>query len=274
MSKKIICMYGEQPAITNKDSRQPKIRKLKAEKKAEKVEETFMTKKFSSKTYAEFIQKIEPKSISQEMLFTHYHNGNNLLLHGYAGTGKTFLSMALALKEILSSDKAYERLNIIRSVVPSRDMGFLPGDIKEKSAVFEAPYADICNHDLFGKPNSYENLKNEGVINFTTTSFLRGMTFSDSIIFIDEFQNMVDQELHTLLTRVGPRCRVIVSGDIRQSDLERDSEKRGMFNLIKIIQKMPSFRTVEFSIDDVVRSKFCKEYLIAKDQFDEEKKSS
>jgi predicted ribonuclease YlaK len=185
------------------------------------------------------------------------------MLHGVAGTGKTYLSLYLALKEILRPDSQYEQIIIIRSVVPSRDMGFLPGKIEEKAKVYEEPYREICD-DLFGRGDGYDILKMKKLVHFTTSSHLRGLTFKKSIVIVDEFQNMTFQELDTIVTRIGDNCRVVFSGDFRQTDLTKEKEKSGLHTFLRILDETKYFERVEFMPDDIVRSGLVKQYILSK----------
>jgi phosphate starvation-inducible PhoH-like protein len=208
------------------------------------------------------LRHIQPLTINQERVWDAYEAGSNLMLHGYAGTGKTFLSSYLALREVLHYE-TYKKVVIIRSVVPSRDMGFLPGTEKQKAEVYEQPYQEICD-DLFGRGDGWRILKLKGLVEFTTTSFLRGMTFNDSIIIVDECNNMTFQEIDTVMTRIGNNSKIIFCGDYRQSDLHKPHEKTGIKELMSITRRMPSFDHVEFGIEDIVRSGVVKEYIIQK----------
>ena len=194
--------------------------------------------------------------------FRSFFEGKNLLLHGVAGTGKTYISLYLALNEVLKGNNGLEKIIILRSVVPSRDMGFLPGNIKEKTRVFEDPYREICD-DLFGRGDGYDILKNKFLINFATTSYLRGITFRNAIIIVDESQNMNYHELDTVITRIGDNCRVIFCGDFRQSDLLKQ-ERTGLIDFMKIIDKMGCFDKIEFGVHDIVRSALVKNYIVSK----------
>ena len=142
-------------------------------------------------------------------------------------------------------------------------MGFLPGSVKEKARVYEAPYYAIFN-ELFGRGDAYEVLKSRNQIQFTTTSFVRGLTFNDSIVIVDECQNMTYQELDSVITRLGDNCRVIFCGDFRQSDFRWDDERQGILDFMKIIKTMKSFDFIEFHKEDIVRSDLVKEYIISK----------
>jgi len=213
------------------------------------------------------IKDIDPMTDTQEDAFDAWDDGFNLMLHGMAGTGKTFLALYFSLSEIFEQNSYYNKLFIIRSVVPSRDMGFLPGSQKEKMKVYEGPYYDICNK-LFQRGDAYEILKQRNQVEFMSTSFLRGETFDDCILVVDEVQNMSDQELHTVMTRVGENCRIIFCGDVKQDDLtsERYNEQSGLANFMKIIDRMKEFKFVEFEANDIVRSALVKSYIIQRDK--------
>ena len=208
------------------------------------------------------LRHVKPMTDNQQAVFESWYQNQNLLLHGVAGTGKTYISLYLALKEILNNE-TYNQAVIIRSTVPSRDMGFLPGKIEEKAKVYEEPYHDICD-DLFGRGDGYDILKTKRLVNFTTTSHLRGMTFKDSIIIVDECQNMVMQELDTIITRMGENSRIIFCGDFRQTDLQKDKEKAGLHKFMQILDRTEVFDKIEFGPEDIVRSGLVKAYILAK----------
>lgn len=206
------------------------------------------------------LKRIEPLTDNQQKVFE--SRDDHQLLYGVAGTGKTFLSMYLALDDIVNREY-YSKFYIVRSVVSSRNMGFLPGNEKEKAAVYEEPYNAACS-ELFGRGDAYGYLKQKGVIEFKTTSFIRGITLDNCVVFVDEFQNMTAHELNSVITRVGKNCRLILSGDCRQDDLQQHREKSGAWDTMQIVKRMDSFRCVEFGFDDIVRSDFVKEYIIAR----------
>jgi len=211
------------------------------------------------------LKQIEPLTENQRITFEKYNIGKNLLLHGIAGTGKSFLSIYLALQTILSESDRYKKLVIVRSVVPTRDMGFLPGNNKEKTKVYEAPYYAICS-ELFERGDAYEYLKSKNIVDFISTSFIRGITLNNCIIVVDEIANMTLHELDSVITRVGKNCRVIFCGDFRQSDFSKEHEKNGLIDFMKILNRMKSFEYVDFTENDIVRSSMVKEYIIAKDR--------
>jgi phosphate starvation-inducible protein PhoH len=209
------------------------------------------------------LRTIKPLTQNQQYAFESYRQGYNLMLHGFAGTGKTFCALYLALEEILNSNSNMDKIVLIRSVVPSRDMGFLPGSIKDKIAVYEEPYKEICD-DLFGRGDGYGVLKMKRIIEFTTTSFLRGLTFNNAIVIVDETNNMTYQEIDTVMTRLGNNSRIIFCGDYRQSDLNKPHEKTGINTFMNVTKRINSFRHVEFQKEDIVRSGVVRDYIIQK----------
>ena len=210
---------------------------------------------------------ISPMTENQRIAFDHWDDGYNMMLHGIAGTGKTFLGLYFALKEVVKPNSQYKKVYIVRSTVSTRDQGFLPGSLKEKAKVFESPYVPICSK-LFGRGDAYEILKGKGFVEFITTSYLRGETFDDCILVVDEVQNMGDGELHTVMTRVGENCRIIFCGDVKQDDLtsERKKELSGLRDFMKILHRMKEFEFVDFKAEDIVRSKLVKSYIIERDR--------
>ena len=210
---------------------------------------------------------VRPMTDNQRVAFEFWDDGYNLMLHGIAGTGKTFLGLYFALKEVVKPNSQYKKVYIVRSTVSTRDQGFLPGSLKEKAKVFESPYIPICTK-LFGRGDAYEILKGKGYVEFITTSYLRGETFDDCILLVDEVQNMGDGELHTVMTRVGENCRIIFCGDVKQDDLtsERKKELSGLRDFMKIIHRMKEFEFVDFQVEDIVRSKLVKSYIIERDR--------
>jgi len=220
--------------------------------------------KRQSQNHSLKLRSIHPRTPAQHDAFESYFNDRNLVLHGCAGTGKTFISIYLALEEILNNNRDNkQQVLIFRSVVPTRDIGFLPGSEKEKSKVYEAPYSTIVN-DLFGRGDAYGVLKSKAIIDFETTSFVRGMTFDDTIIIVDECQNMTFHELDSLITRVGVNSKIVFSGDFQQSDFTGKREESGIVQFMKILDNMKSFDHVEFSRHDIVRSGLVKDYICTK----------
>ncbi|MCH1416107.1 MAG: PhoH family protein [Gammaproteobacteria bacterium] len=207
-----------------------------------------------------------PITDNQQKTYDAYKKDNHLLLHGIAGTGKTFLSLYLALEEVLDPSTVYDDVFIVRSVVSTRDIGFLPGDEQEKVSLYEAPYRSICR-ELFGIKDSYDALKQQGNVKFMSTSFIRGITINNAVVIVDECQNLNFHELDSIITRIGKNSKIIFCGDYTQTDLTRDNDKRGIVNFMKILKSIKEFETIEFGIDDIVRSDFLKSYIIAKYKF-------
>lgn len=215
------------------------------------------------------LREIEPLTINQTKLFLQYDSGKHLFVHGCPGTGKSFLNIYLALKELMQDNCSYKRLIILRSTVPSRDVGFLPGSAEEKAAIYEIPYVAIFT-ELFGRPDAYDLLKDEGMVEFVTTSFLRGMSFKDSIILVDELQNMAFEELNTVISRVGEGSKVLFLGDYYQTDLnKKKNDKSGYIKFKSILETIDSFGFVEMGIEDIVRSALVKKYIIARIQYED-----
>lgn len=205
----------------------------------------------------------------QEKSFAAFDNGQHLVLHGYAGTGKTFVACYLALKE-MNENRFIEKVVIIRSAVPTRDLGFLPGTVDEKANAYEEPYIETIN-SIYGRGDAYGLLKKRGEIEFITTSFLRGINLNRAVVIVDEIQNMSYQELSTIITRIGPNSRIIFCGDFRQTDLIKSSEKQGLKDLLNILDLLPVFTHIEFQIDDIIRSDLVKDFIIASTQYFDKK---
>jgi len=210
------------------------------------------------------LSQISPVTDNQRKSFEYYDEGKNLLLHGVPGSGKSFISLYLALEEVMEDLNDPRKVVIIRSAQSSKAIGFLPGTASQKMEVFEAPYISICAK-LFGRGDVYGILKQKGIVEFESTSFLRGTTIDNAIIIVDEAQNLSYMELKTILTRVGEGSRVIVCGDINQDDLtsSRYNETSGLKSMMSILMKIPSIRKVEFEVDDIVRSGFVREFILA-----------
>ena len=212
---------------------------------------------------------IDPLTDNQERLFNSYDDGKNLVAYGAAGTGKTFITLYNALKDVLDERSPYEKIYIVRSLVATREIGFLPGDHEDKSSLYQIPYKNMVKY-MFQMPDDpsfemlYANLKTQGTISFWSTSFIRGTTLDKSIIIVDEFQNLNFHELDSIITRVGEDSKIMFCGDATQSDLVKTNEKNGIIDFMKILRIMPSFDVIEFGVEDIVRSGLCKEYLTAK----------
>lgn len=211
----------------------------------------------------------DPLTENQQKFFEHYRSGAQcMLLHGVAGTGKSFIAIYKALEEVLDKATPYDQLVVVRSAVPSREIGHLPGDEKEKTEVYQAPYIDICHRLFYNRSDAWQRLMEQKHVNFMITSFVRGITLDRSIIVVDECQNMTDMELNSIMTRVGEHSKIIFCGDFRQTDLYKKTDMSGLKKFLAIADSMPSFRTVEFEVDDIVRSDIVKEYILARMEYE------
>ena len=211
------------------------------------------------------------KSITdnQKLVFDSWKKGKNQFLFGAAGTGKTFISLYLALPSVMDLKKPYDKVVLVRSLIPTREIGFLPGDEEDKAALYQVPYQNMVqfmfemqNEQQFN--NLYDRLKGQGTLYFLSTSFLRGLTFDNSIIIVDECQNLNFHELDTIITRVGQDSKIVFCGDFDQTDLQRQNERNGLHDFLRILEEMEEFHCCEFTIGDIVRSGFVRSYLINK----------
>ena len=212
---------------------------------------------------------VEPISENQIKAFEQYKEGKNLFLYGAAGTGKTFITLYLALKEVLDPLTPYNKVVLVRSLVSTREIGFLPGDHEDKSALYQIPYKNMVKY-MFELPtdNEFEmlwgNLKAQESVTFWSTSFIRGTTLDNSIVIVDESQNLNFHELDSIITRVGEDTKIMFCGDVAQTDLVRTNEKNGILDFQRIITRMPEFDLIEFGLDDIVRSGLVKSYITSK----------
>ena len=210
------------------------------------------------------VKCVAPKTENQAITFSAFAEEKHLFLHGSAGTGKTFISMYLALRELEYANSPHKKIFLVRSTVPTRDMGFLPGNSKEKTKVYEQPYYAICA-ELYERGDAYEILKQKNLIEFMTTSFIRGTTLSNCIVIVDESQNLDWMELNSIITRAGENSRFIFCGDFKQDDLTstRYKEESGIVKFKGVIEQMPDFHMTEFTRDDICRSELVRNYIIA-----------
>ena len=212
---------------------------------------------------------IKPITDNQKVVFESFKKGKNQFMFGAAGTGKTFITLYLALQEVLDENTPYDKIYIVRSLVPTREIGFLTGDHEDKSALYQIPYKNMVKY-MFSMPDDssfdmlYDNLRAQETISFWSTSFIRGVTMDNCIVIVDEFSNLNFHELDSMITRVGEDSKIMLCGDITQTDLVKENEKNGISDFIKILQNMREFTCVEFGIEDIVRSGLVKSYLLTK----------
>ncbi len=217
----------------------------------------------------DMMRDIEPLTDNQKKLFDSYKSGKNLVAYGAAGTGKTFITLYNALQEVLDPSTPYDKIYIVRSLVATREIGFLPGDHEDKSLLYQIPYKNMVKY-MFEMPSDadfqmlYGNLKGQDTIDFWSTSFIRGTTLDKAIIIVDEFQNLNYHELDSIITRIGTDTKIMFCGDATQTDLIKQNERNGIHDFMQILRIMPSVDIIEFGVEDIVRSGLCKEYLLAK----------
>ena len=217
----------------------------------------------------DYIKKIEPLTDNQETFFKQYGKNQNLVAYGVAGTGKTFITLYNALLDVLDPKTPYEKIYIVRSLVATREIGFLPGDHEDKSSLYQIPYKNMVQ-SMFEMPDDnayemlYDNLKAQETISFWSTSFIRGTTLDNAIVIIDECQNLNFHELDSIITRVGQDSKIVFCGDAAQTDLQKVSERTGILDFQRILQNMDEFSLIEFNVEDIVRSGLVKSYLINK----------
>lgn len=211
------------------------------------------------------LKTFDPLTENQKLFFDAYKRGDYFVaLHGVAGTGKTFCALYKALEEVMDKSNPFKKIIIVRSAVQSREMGHLPGDVAEKMEIYQQPYVQICD-TLFGRKDAYQRLEEQGYIEFISTSFIRGMSFDDAIIIVDEMQNLTFEEIDTVMTRVGYRSKIVWCGDYRQTDLnKKKNDMSGILKFFDIAMHMGSFTRIEFTPDDIVRSSLVKDYILAK----------
>jgi len=214
-------------------------------------------------------KKFEPLTENQKLFFDAYDRGDYFVaLHGVAGTGKTFIAMYKSLMEVLDKNNPFDKIIVVRSAVQSREIGHLPGDVTEKMEIYQQPYQQICQ-TIFGRKDAWARLAEQGYVEFISTSFIRGMSFDDAIIIVDEMQNMNFEEIDTVMTRVGYRSKIIWCGDYRQTDLRKSNDRTGILKFFDVAMHMKAFTRIEFTAEDIVRSSLVKDYILAKLQYED-----
>jgi phosphate starvation-inducible PhoH-like protein len=217
------------------------------------------------------LAEIQPLTDNQKKVFQAYEKDYSLVLAGSAGTGKTFMALSLALEDVLSADTVYDKVVIVRSIVPTRDIGFLPGNEDEKKDAYTGPYRSACT-ELFNDPDAWMKLSNTGQVEFLSTSFIRGTTLSNCIIIVDEMQNLTFHELDSVITRVGQNTKFLMCGDYYQSDFHKESDKSGILRFLEIVEQLRNFKVIEFGWEDIVRSDFVRDYIMTKEMMERDGK--
>ena len=218
---------------------------------------------------SKYFLDVNPITDNQDLFFKEWAADKNLFAYGAAGTGKTFIALYLALRDVMDEETPYDKVYIVRSLVSTREIGFLPGTHEDKSELYQVPYKNMVRN-MFQMPDQmsfdmlYDNLKAQETISFWSTSFLRGTTLDDAIVIVDECQNLNFHELDSIITRVGQDSKIVFCGDVNQSDLQRTNERNGILDFQRILEGMEEFSMVEFGIGDIVRSGLVKSYLISK----------
>ncbi len=198
----------------------------------------------------DLMRDIEPLTDNQKLLFGAYEKGQHIVAYGCAGTGKTFITLYNALQDVLDERSPYEKIYIVRSLVATREIGFLPGDHEDKSSLYQIPYKNMVKY-MFQMPDDasfemlYGNLKTQGTISFWSTSFIRGTTLDNAIIIVDEFQNLNYHELDSIITRVGENSKIMFCGDATQSDLIKTNERNGIVDFMKVLHLLQHLQFLE-----------------------------
>ena len=225
----------------------------------------------SHKIKLEDMIEIEPLTPNQVKVFKAYEQSKSIVMAGSAGTGKTFVALSLAFEDVLDKETSFDKVVIVRSIVPTRDIGFLRGNEDEKKDAYTGPYRAACA-ELFEDPEAWDKLKNSHKVEFLSTSFIRGMTISNAVVIIDEMQNLTFHELDSVVTRIGQNCKFIMCGDYYQSDFDKERDRNGILKFLEIIEQLRNFEIVEFTWEDIVRSDFVRDYIMTKEMLEKDGK--
>jgi phosphate starvation-inducible PhoH-like protein len=254
--------YPVKRVKTNKNKNQIDFLKKSLDNNATAFSDGPKTKKWTHHD----LRSIKPLTANQAILFDSFYDDKNIVAYGSAGTGKSYITLWLALQEIFEEKPGRNRIIIVRSCVASREMGHLPGTEEEKMEVYEKPYSDIIG-DIIGKSNAYTDMKKAGFVEFTSTSHIRGISWNDAIVVIDEIQNMNFGEINTIMGRIGKNTKICILGDFLQNDLTKKKNDESGFPMFLQISKNMDFAKIHFTRDDIVRSNFCKSWIIAYERY-------
>lgn len=211
--------------------------------------------------------EVEPLTPNQVKTFKAYEQNKSLVLAGSAGTGKTFMALSLALEDVLDKETSYDKVVVVRSIVPTRDIGFLPGNEEEKKDAYTGPYRSACA-ELFEDPEAWDKLRTAHKVEFLSTSFIRGVTIQNAVVVVDEMQNLTFHELDSVITRIGQNCKFIMCGDYYQSDFDKERDRNGILKFLEIIEQLRNFEVIEFTWEDIVRSDFVRDYIMTKEMLE------
>ena len=218
----------------------------------------------------EHLKNLDLLTKNQESAYKSFKDGNNLILSGSAGTGKTYLAAHFGMQLALDKDEPQNKVVIVRSALPTRDMGYLPGTKEEKEAAYTDPYINLFT-ELFQDKEAWNKLIQLGNLEFLTTSFIRGLTINDAVVIVDEAQNCTMHELSSVITRLGENCKFIICGDYYQSDLIKQNDKDGLYAFINILNNMKHFDHIEFTWEDIVRSGLVRDFIMTKELIEQGK---
>ena len=211
---------------------------------------------------------VKPKTLGQEKYVQAIRDNTIVIGVGPAGTGKTYLAVAMAVSAFRA--KEVNRIILTRPAVEAGEkLGFLPGDLQQKVDPYLRPLYDAL-FDMLGAEN-FQRYQERGNIEVAPLAYMRGRTLDDSFIILDEAQNTTTEQMKMFLTRLGFNSKMVVTGDITQIDLP-DGKRSGLVEITKILKNVDDIKTVRFSEKDVVRHKLVQDIIKAYEKYEEAKK--
>ncbi|MBE6813179.1 MAG: phosphate starvation-inducible protein PhoH [Ruminococcaceae bacterium] len=212
---------------------------------------------------------VKPKTLGQKTYLEQIENNTIVFGVGPAGTGKTYLAVAMAVKAFRA--KEVNRIILTRPAVEAGEkLGFLPGDLQQKVDPYLRPLYDAL-FDMLGAEN-FQKYQEKGNIEVAPLAYMRGRTLDDSFIILDEAQNTTPEQMKMFLTRLGFGSKIVVTGDITQIDLP-DGKKSGLKEAVRILKNIPDIASVQFSEKDVVRHKLVQDIVKAYEKNEKTKKA-